>query len=315
LLNPAIRQAYGESLPADRQPTYVLYLEVPARDVDVNVHPAKHEVRFHQARQVHDFVLHAIRQALPSADAPEQDAGAGYQPPPRHFYTQPDAQPTTTAAQSAGASATQQLSARPAPVEPTAAKNYQALMTPPTGVVQEAQGDWQLLSLLQQRVLLLQQGDALALLEVADLHHQVERSRLRQQLTQGLSGQPLLLPVQLVLDTALEEALERRLALLGVQIKRVAADRIVIMQVPAMLRRSSIEASIPHLIKLLQTGKGVPLEEQGGLLDWLSAQGRQSEYSDEQAKYWWQQARGLQLSPNVQVLDWQASLGGDNHGC
>lgn len=64
LLNHAIRQAYGERLTDSQQPVFVLYLELPAHDVDVNVHPAKHEVRFHQARLVHDFVVSALSDAL-----------------------------------------------------------------------------------------------------------------------------------------------------------------------------------------------------------------------------------------------------------
>ncbi|MCH8537773.1 MAG: DNA mismatch repair endonuclease MutL [Alkalimonas sp.] len=64
LLNHAIRQAYGERLADSQQPVFVLYLELPAHDVDVNVHPAKHEVRFHQARLVHDFVVSALSDAL-----------------------------------------------------------------------------------------------------------------------------------------------------------------------------------------------------------------------------------------------------------
>ena len=66
LLNHAIRQAYGEDFPLQMQPGFVLYLEINPRQVDVNVHPAKHEVRFHQARLVHDFVVSVLRQALQS---------------------------------------------------------------------------------------------------------------------------------------------------------------------------------------------------------------------------------------------------------
>lgn len=64
LLNHAIRQAYGEQLSAEQQPAFVLYLELEPGEVDVNVHPAKHEVRFHQARLVHDFVVSALSNAL-----------------------------------------------------------------------------------------------------------------------------------------------------------------------------------------------------------------------------------------------------------
>lgn len=64
LLNHAIRQAYGDSLSPEQQPAFVLYLELDPRQVDVNVHPAKHEVRFHQARLIHDFVVSALSDAL-----------------------------------------------------------------------------------------------------------------------------------------------------------------------------------------------------------------------------------------------------------
>lgn len=64
LLNHAIRQAYGDLLAPDQQPAFVLYLELEPRQVDVNVHPAKHEVRFHQARLIHDFVVSALTDAL-----------------------------------------------------------------------------------------------------------------------------------------------------------------------------------------------------------------------------------------------------------
>ena len=56
LINHAIRQACEDKLGADQQPAFVLYLEIDPHQVDVNVHPAKHEVRFHQSRLVHDFI-------------------------------------------------------------------------------------------------------------------------------------------------------------------------------------------------------------------------------------------------------------------
>ncbi len=60
LINHAIRQAYQEQLSDGQQPAFVLYLDVSPHQVDVNVHPAKHEVRFHQARLVHDFIYQAV---------------------------------------------------------------------------------------------------------------------------------------------------------------------------------------------------------------------------------------------------------------
>lgn len=64
LINHAIRQSYETSLRADQFATYVLFIELDPHQVDVNVHPAKHEVRFHQARLVHDFIYQALSSAL-----------------------------------------------------------------------------------------------------------------------------------------------------------------------------------------------------------------------------------------------------------
>ncbi|WP_450103974.1 DNA mismatch repair endonuclease MutL [Shewanella glacialimarina] len=63
LVNHAVKQAFAEQ-GVEHQPGYVLMLDLDPHQVDVNVHPAKHEVRFHQSRYVHDFILQALQSAL-----------------------------------------------------------------------------------------------------------------------------------------------------------------------------------------------------------------------------------------------------------
>ncbi|WP_028023432.1 DNA mismatch repair endonuclease MutL [Enterovibrio calviensis] len=81
LINHAIRQGYEASLRPDQFAAYVLYIDIDPHQVDVNVHPAKHEVRFHQARLVHDFIYQAVADALmqvAEAQIPEMAPSSEY---------------------------------------------------------------------------------------------------------------------------------------------------------------------------------------------------------------------------------------------
>ena len=72
LISHALREAYRDILHLDRHPAFVLFLEMKAEAVDVNVHPTKIEVRFRDPRALHQFVFHAINKALarPSVESP-----------------------------------------------------------------------------------------------------------------------------------------------------------------------------------------------------------------------------------------------------
>ncbi|MDP5071988.1 MAG: DNA mismatch repair endonuclease MutL, partial [Congregibacter sp.] len=81
LVAHAVRQAFSDVLYQGRHPAFVLYLELPPAEVDVNVHPTKHEVRFRDGRSVHSFIYSTLHKALadirPSDSAvPGHDSGS-----------------------------------------------------------------------------------------------------------------------------------------------------------------------------------------------------------------------------------------------
>ncbi|WP_305095993.1 DNA mismatch repair endonuclease MutL [Croceibacterium aestuarii] len=79
LLVGAVRGAYADMLARDRHAVLALFLELPSEEVDVNVHPAKTEVRFRDAQAVRGFIVSGLRQALSTGDrrsAQAPDAGA-----------------------------------------------------------------------------------------------------------------------------------------------------------------------------------------------------------------------------------------------
>ena len=232
LLNHAVRQAYGDSLPEDRHASFVLYLELPAQDVDVNVHPAKHEVRFHQARQVHDFVLSAVRAVLLKAsDAEVQEAMAArtsheYQPPDLSRYVQDN--PFTSDASKVkqrgqGYSSGQLKPASQAVSTWNQMRSFAAESAAKVGG--EGEEDWQPIYSFGD-ALLCAKGQQLGVVATQAVTQSATLIQLREQLQTGLAGQPLLLPTQFDFQgiaTCVSEY-RRHLSLLGVEVRITSSE-------------------------------------------------------------------------------------------
>lgn len=101
----AVRQAYGDSIPVGRHPAYVLYLHMPPEQVDVNVHPAKQEVRFRDVRLLHDFLHRALHTALGEDDRAPFSSNRVAEAPESYQYLPQPAAPQSKAGRTLGAAA------------------------------------------------------------------------------------------------------------------------------------------------------------------------------------------------------------------
>src|SRR5271155_5288714 len=114
LILHAIHEAYRNILPGNVFPATLLFLEMPYDEVDVNVHPAKIEVRFRRSQFVHDFTRDSIRQTLMAARSVASFAVAAGTAAPSGAFNQPFTPPS----RSAGSAAEQPLDgSTPAPID------------------------------------------------------------------------------------------------------------------------------------------------------------------------------------------------------
>ncbi len=269
LLSHAVRQAYGAQLGDDRVPTYVLYFELPPQDVDVNVHPAKHEVRFHQARQIHDFVLQTIRDQLASSHATESPVPATQH---QHQYQQASAE----------------LARQVKELQPLRPEIFPTRAAVPETAVASHQPSVQqpskaLLGVVESRFALLNQGDiasvAISLLDLQRTQLAYLAQQLQHQWQTGLAGQPLLTPLQLTdkkLCQQLRQATSEQLARFGVRCD-IAAQHITVLEVPSMLRHTDISRTLATLLSKLNDED---------VFEWLAHFQIQDSYTVAQAEHW-----------------------------
>lgn len=297
LINHAIRQAYQTQLGDDQQPAYVLYLEIDPHQVDVNVHPAKHEVRFHQSRLVHDFIWQGVMSALQASRAPELPIAHAEEPAPKwqpenrqaagaNHFAQPSNTPRSSGA-SAGANwqnkepvysaregnAYKQLMKTPVVETPRAAPVPAAapVRQPETReapLAAHAQSFGRVLSVLQDRYALLERGSALQLLSLTVAARWLKQAQL-QPGEEGLKPQPLLIPVRLKIAAPELGAIAEHAALLsqmGIDLQR-EGQHVTLRAVPLPLRTQNLQILIPELLGYLARQQEVSAST---LAQWLA---------------------------------------------
>lgn len=309
LLAHAVRQAYEKYLPTDRVPTYILYFELPAEQVDVNVHPAKHEVRFHYQRQVHDFILTQVERVLRSltemsvSDSAESGPaafnGEHYESAHRHQYqstntsTMRESSRYSTAPRKAMGSLlpnAAKSSAGNYASQPASTGNTSTFYASASVSTQETNcpsESWRLLSLFNGHQALIRHSNRLAWLNVRQVHEVCAEAKLSQQLEDGLSGQPLLVPVTVSakeFKTPVSHWPEQQLNRLGVMYYR-QKDMVVIEQMPEMLRKGNVALLFKQLLEQVSESSDTQL------LKWLTVFVAKSEYSATEAEHWVKQWR------------------------
>lgn len=244
LVAHAIRQAYADVLHHDRHPAFVLFLDIDPQLVDVNVHPAKAEVRFRDSRAVHQFIFHALHKTLSrsAGDAAPAAAPSPAATPAAPFYRNQGAMPLGLGvSQPAGAYAT--LFA-PRPAADTA-----TLPDPATAPALPSTDEHPLGFALAQLAGIYILAENRSGLIIIDMHAAHERI-MYEQLKTALDGrvipmQPLLVPVNFAaeaLDVATAEDEREALQALGFDIAPAGPGALIVRGVPALLADADAQA-------------------------------------------------------------------------
>ncbi|MDE1545536.1 DNA mismatch repair endonuclease MutL [Dechloromonas agitata] len=266
VIGHALREAYRDVLHGSRQPAVCLFLNIDPALVDVNVHPAKTEVRFRDSRAVHQFVFHALQRTLaapvqaaaaPSLAPTEGTVPAATFPPPAPAtaYHQPEqprqaslgvAEPAA-AAYLAFARAAQGVGQTPAP-RPEAMPQFQPVESaqneaPPLGYA---------LAQLHGIYVLAQNASGLVLVDMHAAHERILYEKLKTAFdNRQIATQNLLIPAVFSADpldiAAIEEHAEA-LRGLGFDIAPLGPNQLGVRSVPALLQSGDPAALARSLI-------------------------------------------------------------------
>lgn len=216
VINFAIQSAYRDVLPGGRYAPLFLQVNLPSDLVDVNVHPAKKEVRFRRPTEVRDVVIEALRMAITGPELPSGKRTAGLQPGLRPRGN-PAALPPANAPP--GASATPPALAPPAPMAVTQPRLDWT--PPPAAATDESRApaapwaEYRLLGRVGDLYAVLETADGLVLLDPRSAHERVIYERLLGAMEKGrVPAQGLLPPATIQVTPAQANILRRHLELL-----------------------------------------------------------------------------------------------------
>lgn len=240
LVAHAVKQAFHDVMYGDRHPAFVLFLEILPDQVDVNVHPTKHEVRFQESRLVHDFIQKSIQDVLSKTHtqhAPamplvkptyqEENAKAPIRIQPEIFTEKIAAYQTLTAP----------IREETKPQETVATEEF------PLGFA---------LAQLRNIYILAENKEGLILVDMHAAHERVIYERLKKNFAEKKNiRQPLLIPISVTLSEREVEILENaapQMEALQLTIDRISKDTIVVREIPCELHECNIDAFIRDMV-------------------------------------------------------------------
>nr|WP_164485603.1 DNA mismatch repair endonuclease MutL [Pseudomonas sp. R5-89-07] len=284
LVAHAVRQAYRDVLFNGRHPTFVLFFEVDPSVVDVNVHPTKHEVRFRDGRMVHDFLYGTLHRALgdvrpddqlsapivtavvrPSGPEAGEFGPQGEMSLAGNLLQSPQPQPSYTAPNAgAGAGYQYQYTPRPQSTVPVAEAQaaYREFFAPLPGaesgtvVLPEGGGDipplGYALAQLKGIYILAENAHGLVLVDMHAAHERIMYERLKIAMaSEGLSGQPLLVPESLAVSQREADCAEEHHGVfqkLGFELQRLGPETLAIRQIPALLKQAEANRLVADVL-------------------------------------------------------------------
>ncbi|WP_434063394.1 DNA mismatch repair endonuclease MutL [Lysobacter soyae] len=246
-ISHAIRQAFADVLFHGRHPAYVIFVDIDPKRVDVNVHPAKHEVRFRDSRAVHEVVYRVLSNALSQTRAGSAKTVnvAGYSPPQaiglglRLDDMRAAYQGLYGPAVDASQTAPRFEHAPMAEVQPGE--------VPPLGFA---------LAQLHGVFILAQNAQGLVVVDMHAAHERIQYERLKlAHDAEGIVRQPLLVPVSMSVgerEADVVEAEADSLQALGFELVRVSPSAIQIRAVPNVLAQGDVESLVRDVLSDLR---------------------------------------------------------------
>ena len=255
LLVGAVRGAYAEMMPRDRHPVVALFLDLPASEVDVNVHPAKTEVRFREPQMIRGLIVSGLRRALDEAghrsiQRPSDAALAAWRPEP--------VGPTLWDAGQGGMGEGGTLVAqrylavfdrRPSFDTPPPLARAEPAYAPPPDTVAHPLGVAR--GQVAKTYIVAEAEDGLVLVDQHAAHERLVLERMRAALAGGrVASQALLLPEVIEIDEPGCDRLEARipeLAELGLDLERFGPRAMLVRATPAMLGQGDVAGLVTDL--------------------------------------------------------------------